>query len=603
MAQPSVACFFNTRKRIAVEDTKLNQDISTGKEDGKVKKLLEEKGGETKIVVASVPLKSTPRKILRPKTKKLKCVNNNKDIQVYFNNMNKAEVVSSEPDASTEIVPQIEKTPEAKFHVTPPSTPTKMNAMDRIALEGPSLKEIKNKMTRSARLSELRASLNRFQEKADKLKEIEKKTSQIPESPRLKGFRTIELEVHTSPKKVFSPEQAYLSPKKDSSGVRKNLLNFLSPTKNAVATPIQSIAKELLQETTKPGLTLPYKYRILAEIFRSIDTVTQILYNRKEVITFRKLKPAVEEMLKRNFMEKHLAQIKSVYSDAFTYSQEKLKVFGMGMKSEQWELVIKPNINDSASMTSEHLLERKRQLFNILLDRVKKYHHEFLMKLEVPIDIPKNKVTRWHPEFDIERVPDIDLAEIPQPPLEEKMTSGKEVLEKARVLFNCNTRMETALQKLKAAKESQTPVLIPEPTRALPESVLKGLPKALLEKVRQKQAAKALVSMTRSADKEKEIQMYSRLPEIARLTRNLFVSEKKSVLLLEVVVDKLGNCYRENLTKTELEDHLKLIAKEAPSWLVFHNVRGSVYIKINKNADLSLVTNKLEILCKQKNET
>lgn len=130
-----------------------------------------------------------------------------------------------------------------------------------------------------------------------------------------------------------------------------------------------------------------------------------------------------------------------------------------------------------------------------------------------------------------------------------------------------------------------------------------GLPKALLEKVRQKQAAKALVSMTRSADKEKEIKMYSRLPEIARLTRNLYVSEKKSVLLLEIVVDKLGNCYRENLTKTELEDHLKIIAKEAPSWLAFHNIRNSVYLKINKNADLSLVTNKLEIICKQKNET
>lgn len=54
------------------------------------------------------------------------------------------------------------------------------------------------------------------------------------------------------------------------------------------------------------------------------------------------------------------------------------------------------------------------------------------------------------------------------------MTSGKEVLEKARVLFNCNTRMETALQKLKAAKECQTSLSIPQPTRTLPDSVLKG---------------------------------------------------------------------------------------------------------------------------------
>lgn len=67
-----------------------------------------------------------------------------------------------------------------------------------------------------------------------------------------------------------------------------------------------------------------------------------------------------------------------------------------------------------------------------------------------------------------------------------------------------------------------------------------GIPQALLERVRQKQAAKALISMTRSADHEKEMKMYSRLPELARLTRNLFVSEKKCVLPLDVVIEKLG---------------------------------------------------------------
>lgn len=201
---------------------------------------------------------------------------------------------------------------------------------------------------------------------------------------------------------MFSPEKAYLSPRKEGSGVRRNLLNLMSPTKNAV--PITSPSKELLSETTKPALTLPFKYRFLAEMFRAVDTVIQILYNRKETITFRKLKPAVEEILKRNLLEKHLAQIKTVFPEAFSFAQEKLKVFGNGMRAERWELVLHPVVNSDGNMTSDLLLQRRRKLFNVLLDKVKEYHHEFLMSLDTPINIPKDKVTRWHPEFDIEKV-------------------------------------------------------------------------------------------------------------------------------------------------------------------------------------------------------
>ncbi|KAJ8973752.1 hypothetical protein NQ317_018339 [Molorchus minor] len=62
-------------------------------------------------------------------------------------------------------------------HVTSPTTPKKANAMDNVKEkpDGPSLKEIKRKMTRSSRLAELKASIGRFQEGAIKLKEIEKK--------------------------------------------------------------------------------------------------------------------------------------------------------------------------------------------------------------------------------------------------------------------------------------------------------------------------------------------------------------------------------------------------------------------------------------------
>lgn len=275
-----------------------------------------------------------------------------------------------------------------------------------------------------------------------------------------------------SPQKVFSPEKAYLSPKKDTS-VRRNLIHQFTPTKNAVATLFESPSKKILKDTAKPALTLPFKYRYLAEMFRCIDTVCQILYNRKETITFKKLKPAVEEMLKRNLTDKHLCQIKHIYPDAFEFSQEKLRVFGAGMKQEQWELVLRPIIEDGDHFTSDILLQRRRKLFSKLLDKTKAYHQEFLSTLDPPLIISKERITRWHPEFDIEKVPDIELAELPQPPQEETFVTGKDVLEKAVQLFNCNSRMEQALQKLKEKREKEAPLIQHEP-KAEPQSILKG---------------------------------------------------------------------------------------------------------------------------------
>ena len=48
-----------------------------------------------------------------------------------------------------------------------------------------------------------------------------------------------------------------------------------------------------------PSLTLPYKYKQLAETFRGMDTVVSMLHNRNEICTFSKLKAAVQSMNKK----------------------------------------------------------------------------------------------------------------------------------------------------------------------------------------------------------------------------------------------------------------------------------------------------------------
>lgn len=54
-----------------------------------------------------------------------------------------------------------------------------------------------------------------------------------------------------------------------------------------------------LAQAVPPGLSLPYQYKVLAEMFRSMDTVVAMLYNRCETATFARVKQGVQDMMKR----------------------------------------------------------------------------------------------------------------------------------------------------------------------------------------------------------------------------------------------------------------------------------------------------------------
>lgn len=109
-----------------------------------------------------------------------------------------------------------------------------------------------------------------------------------------------------------------------------------------------------------------------------------MLFNRKELVTFGKLKPAVQELLRRNFTQDHLAQIKSIYPEAYTFHQEKHRNFGSVSKHERYELVLTPIVETSSgrntpdaddvlksasnsSMNPTLLLQRRKKFYSILL--------------------------------------------------------------------------------------------------------------------------------------------------------------------------------------------------------------------------------------------
>lgn len=66
--------------------------------------------------------------------------------------------------------------------------------------------------------------------------------------------------------------------------------------------------------------------------------------------------------------------------------------------------------------------------------------------------------------------------------------------------------------------------------------------------IRAKEAQKVQAAMTRNPSQEERLLMMSRLGELARILRNIFVAEKKPALIMEVACNKMMASYRSALS-------------------------------------------------------
>ncbi|KAF4518733.1 hypothetical protein B566_EDAN005186, partial [Ephemera danica] len=241
----------------------------------------------------------------------------------------------------------------------------------------------------------------------------------------------------------------------------------LSPKKEPVILPSSAISPtkalgsrlaawkqhRVLAEARAPTLPLSHRLKSLNERFRAADIVASMMVNRGEDVTFTKLQPGVEEMCR--FLR-----------------QEKRKTFALTGRPD-----------------------------------------EFLKHLDPPMEVDRNKLTRWHPGFDAEQVPDVPPAVLPEAPNQDKISTAREAL------------LSAAKEKEKAANAADSNVPL--------NPAFRGIPTSLLEKIRAKQAARALEAMTRTPSQDARKTRLERLPELARVLRSVFVAEKKAVMPLD----------------------------------------------------------------------
>lgn len=356
-----------------------------------------------------------------------------------------------------------------------------------------------------------------------------------------------------------------------------------------------------LAQPCPPGLVLPYKYQVLAEMFRSMDTIVSMLHNRSETVTFAKVKQGVQDMMRKCFEERNVGQIKTVYPASYCFRQEcNVPTFKDSIKRSDYQLTIEPLLGQegggATQLTATCLLQRRQVFRQNLMERVKEHHKAFLASLNPPMAVPEDQLTRWHPRFNVDEVPDIEPAELPQPPVTEKLTTAQEVLARARNLMS--PKMERALSNLAlrsaepGSPESSSPALPATPPAVSP-SALKGVSQALLERIRAKEVQKQLAQMTRCPQKELRLQRLERLPELARVLRGVFVSERKPALTMEMVCARMVDSCQAALSSGEMEKHVLLLAELLPDWLSLHRIRMDTYIKLDKAADLAGLTARL----------
>lgn len=377
-----------------------------------------------------------------------------------------------------------------------------------------------------------------------------------------------------------------------------------------------------LAQAVPPGLALPYQYKVLAEMFRSMDTVVAMLHNRHETVTFSKVKQGVQEMMHKRFEESHVAQIKTVFPDAYTFRQEKdVPTFSSsssgGVRKGSYQLTVEPRVNAGQSeappgLSASRLLERRHIFHMNLVAMVKQHHKTFLSSLVPAMSVPEDKLSRWHPRFNVDTVPAIRGSALPQPPHAERLATAREVLDKARSLMT--PKMEKALVSLALKSEGEAPgsQVTASPSSPLPPpstasaaplpAALKGVSQSLLDRIRAKEAQKLQAAMTRNPAQEDRLLMMSRLPELARILRTVFVAEKKPALIMEVACSRMIGSYRSALSTGEMEKHIRLLAEVAPDWLTIHPIRKDFYLKLQKMMELNTVVDKINRRLKEEEE-
>ncbi|TNN12231.1 DNA replication factor Cdt1 [Schistosoma japonicum] len=386
--------------------------------------------------------------------------------------------------------------------------------------------------------------------------------------------------------------------------------------------PVSSSTLDLTQTdlSVPVDLVLPHNLRVLLELFRSCDTVVSMLHNRKELCSFDKLQPAVQEIVRRNFEETHVGQFLTIYPMVYFLRYEKQLDKFTHRSNGNYVLVLSPNLrtdgtqigHDSPSkgflpFTGTRLIQRRNRFHSLLLNLVLKSHREFLIS-ELGIDPSKlpedSSLRRWHPKFPLESaVTSILPSPLPVRPseFEQKITSAKDAVKafQARALF----REAETCHQISLSKQQLSPIPSPKKPAASPlkasniigstvcadnvmgmqtnseestskriitstPNTLKGVSLALLNKVRARENERRLLTeLTYGKVSETRRAIYCRLPLIVTQVWSILRSSNARPVPLSTVAVRVADAHPSGISADAISEHLDVLVELAPCWI------------------------------------
>ena len=285
--------------------------------------------------------------------------------------------------------------------------------------------DIKAKLGKANNLSDLKERLRQVHK--FKVPEHIKRSADVPKLSEDPISISISVPV-TSPKKIIpgSPAKAQASHQLSlpPASPQKKLSNSIGALRS-----LSSKADEL---------PLPYRYKLLLDVFRTMDGIIGMKYNRQEIVRVMDLRKAVQNATKKDFKDCYLRQIRCVscsiicclwrveiyialpqlqfrcvFPTAFAYTWEPaIGRYGKERKDE-FEMHVTPNMSFSEDMANgktkptaeekaapfiklgpKEQIERRQIFKGLLTSMVRDSHTAFLRTLG--LEIEESEVSRWH---------------------------------------------------------------------------------------------------------------------------------------------------------------------------------------------------------------